>query len=42
MIIIDNTSKGLNKAWSLTYDHNHSFIALDTVITIVNYDSKIL
>jgi hypothetical protein len=40
MIVIDNTSKGLSNAWSLTYDCNHSFIVLATVITIVNYDRK--
>ncbi len=26
--------------WSITYDRNHSFIVLATVIMIVNYDCK--
>ncbi len=40
MIIIDDTSEGLSKAWSITYDCNHSFIILATVIMIINYDHK--
>jgi hypothetical protein len=40
MIIIDDTSYGLSKAWSVTYKYNNSFIVLATVITIVNYDRK--
>jgi len=39
-IVIDDTSYGLGKALSITYDHNHSFIVLATVITIVNYNRK--
>jgi hypothetical protein len=35
MIVIDDTSKGLSKAWSITYNRNHSFIVLSTVIKIV-------
>ncbi len=26
--------------WSITYNHNHSFIVLATVNTIVNYNCK--
>ncbi len=40
MIVIDDTSWGLSKAWSVTYYRNHSFIVLATVITIVNYERK--
>ncbi len=40
MIIIEDTSYGLSKAWSVTYKYNNSFIVLATVITIVNYDRK--
>ncbi len=40
MTIIDNTSQGLRKAWSVTYDCNHSFLVLAAVIKIINYDCK--
>ncbi len=39
-IVIDDTSQGLRKAWSTTYDRNHSFIVLAAVITIINYNRK--
>ncbi len=39
-IVIEDTSKGLSKAWSINYDRNNSFIVLATVITIANYDRK--
>jgi hypothetical protein len=40
MIVIDDTSQGLSKAWIITYNFNHSFIILATVIVIVNYDHE--
>jgi hypothetical protein len=39
-IVIDDTSQGLRKAWSVTYKRNQIFIVLATVITIVNYNHK--
>jgi hypothetical protein len=40
MIVIYDTSKGNDLAMIINYDCNHSFIALATVIMIVNYDRK--
>jgi hypothetical protein len=39
-IVIDDTSQGLRKAWSVTYKRNHIFIVLATVIKIINYNCK--
>jgi hypothetical protein len=40
MSVIYDTSKGNDLAMIINYDCNHSFIALATVIMIVNYDRK--